>query len=207
MRTVWLFLARVGTFIFLRWHLYQQWSYLYRWIYERKYKAVKLTTFAKLSMIPAYINYGKDWRSDSWQQLGDAVSTPEKAQQIFSGAEPVPKHGIDCDEHAVFEAATIEKSIETKLMQDNVANPKFFTVTWMNGWVGTGHNVCLLENPQPDGSVLYSYMDYGNPSAMKRTVHEVAEMIRAKYSEGKPYTGIVWMISKPDLTPVKAHWG
>lgn len=121
-----------------------------------------------------------------------------------------------CDEFALYTTYMIEKSLAAGYMKEsNLQNPKLMSVIWVTkDWMPNGHNVCLLERPQPDGTVKYSYMDYGSPSEPPLdTPAQVADLIAAKYS-GHDKAGAAkeagvacWAIQSSDLTPVRGGIG
>ena len=204
----WQATAAMWSYLYLKLGSYKAWSRAYRAIWERKFKDVKLVTFSGLSQLGPYMKNGALWVKDSWRELFDAVGSPERAQQIFSGAEPAPKEGLDCDEHAIFLTAVLQKSLATGVLVDKVKNPRFFTVMWFEGWKATGHNVCLLELPPAapltaSGPPRYCYMDYGEPSVACNSIQEVADLIRRSYSKATPENTypMVWAVSALDLTP------
>lgn len=208
MRAPWLFVCRLFSFLYMRLSGYKYWSYLYRAVWERKFRDVKIRTFATIPLLVKFVGGGGHWRKDSWRALWDAVSSPQRVQQIFAGIEPQPTHDLDCDDYMSFTATAIEKSLAAGLMgEDHLKNVWCLTVMWMEGWAATGHNVVLLEYYSPEEDcIVYSYMDYDGPSPKKKTKQEVVDMVRLKYG-GKDMVGISWCRARPDLTPVEAHWG
>lgn len=122
-----------------------------------------------------------------------------------------------CDEFAVYITAAIEQALEAGLMRDlNIANPRFFTVTWMekNG-APDGHNVCLIERPQPFGPPKFSFMDYGLPSEPPLdTPAQVAVLIASSYAgwsstgHGSKESGVLcWCVARTNLSPVTSGLG
>jgi hypothetical protein len=207
MLTIWIFLMRFFSYLYTGCGFYKLWSNVVRFFYERKYKNIKLHTFASLELLQAFMGYGSKWKADSWEYGFDTVSTPQKAQVLFEGIEK-PTKNLDCDEHMIYAVHTIEKSLAAGLMkQEGIQNPKCLTVMWAEGWKGTGHNVCLLEHPQADGSVMYSFYDYGGrPSKAYKTIAEVAKLVRDLYG-GPRHVGLCWVVSDKNLTPLIRHWG
>lgn len=199
----WRWLCAVAVQLFIKLHLYKLKSQLYRALFERKYRDVKIGVVARLARIPPIIDHGKKWRADGWRELFDAVSSPQRCQQIFLGLAPVPRSGLDCDEHAIYVAAVLKESLEAGLCgEDGVANPRFFTVVWMDPktWKPYGHNVCLLEVPQPGKYFpMHCYMDYGLPSQAVQSISDVAAQVVAHYAPGAEV--LVWAVQGVDLTP------
>jgi len=190
---VWLYFSLRG---------YQAKSWLYRYVFEWKYLKLPICTVPSIDLIPAIIDYGKQWRSDSWLQGFDAVSSPQYAQEVFLNRAPVPEHGLDCDEHAIFITALIENSLREGTCDDGYYSPKFFTVIWIDPETLSisGHNVCLLTVPQGPGKFdLYSYMDYGLPNTPVNSIHEVALQVIEERAKGS--LPLVWMVQNTALTP------
>lgn len=178
-------------------------SNIYRTLFERKYAKIEILPFTHLSQLPEFVKRGSLWRSDSWKQLFDAVSSPQYAQQVFSGKEPVPEHGLDCDEHAIFLVAAIKKSLELGRLTDKVKQPFFLTVTWFeDGWKPNGHNVCLFE--MEDGK--FYFMDYSEPNGGWDTIQDLVNAIRARYCSAKTVDSLCWCVSDYDLRPQITKW-
>lgn len=208
MRAPWLFVCRLFSFLYMRLSVYKYWSYLYRAVWERKFRDVKISTFATIALLVKFVGGGGRWRKDSWRALWDAVSSPQRVQQIFAGVEPQPETDLDCDDYMSFTAAAIDKSLAAGLLAaEHLLNVWCLTVMWMEGWKATGHNVVLLEYYSPEEDcVMYSYMDYSGPSVKRKTKQEIVDLVILKYG-GREAVGISWCRAKPDLTPVEAHWG
>ena len=207
MRSIWLFICRLFSFLYMRLSGYKYWSYLYRAVWERKFRKIPIIIFENLNQLIVFVGGGGRWRKDSWRALFDAVSSPQRVQQIFAGIEPQPETDLDCDDYMSFTAEAIDKSIKAGFMvAEGISRVFCFTVMWMKGWVATGHNVVLLEHLQTDGTFLYSYMDYAGPSVKKSSKAEVAKMVRVRYGSADAVS-ISWCVAKPDMTPVEVHWG
>jgi len=166
-----------------------------------------------LADLAAWIDQQK-WVRDGLDSLFDAVCSPQKVQAVGQSGD----HKIgDCDEFAIYLTAAIEKSLALGHMkEDNIQNPRFFTVTWMEkSGKAEGHNVCLLERPQPNGPPKFSYMDYGMPSEPPLdTPAQVAVLVASKYAgwsgvgHGKVESGVlVWCACKTNLSPVNMGIG
>ena len=203
MRAIALFFYRFGMWLYFKLHICQFWSGLYRFIWERKFLKVQLRTYSDLQTLGDYLrnNAGK-WTADSWKQLWDAVSYPQKAQEAFDGNLKADS-GLDCDEFAIYSVAVLEKSLaQGTLHWRVVADPRLLTVMWQGKKAG-GHNVCLVLLPEKN---LYAFMDYGVPRGEARTPAEVARNVVDIYA-GKDATVAMWAISKSNLSPVEVHWG
>jgi len=199
LRSAWLWVSRVSFWFWLRLGGYKTWSQIYRVIWEKEFRDVPLKAYDNLDQLSAKLqaNAGK-WRADSWKQLYDAVSYPGKAQTVFDGVIS-PEVGFDCDDFAIYITNVLDLSLVLSKLP--VAEPRFFTVCWMRGWKGAGHNVCLVK--LPDGA--YAYMDYGVPRGHEVNPAAVAALVIANYAAGADMIG--WAISKRDLTPVEVRRG
>jgi hypothetical protein len=122
-----------------------------------------------------------------------------------------------CDEFAIYLTAAIEKALAVGQMTEmNIANPRFFTVMWMEKTGRPeGHNVCLLERPQPNGTTKYSYMDYGMPSEPPLdTPGQLAVLIASRYAgwsstgHGTVESGVLcWSTAHTNLKPDQTGFG
>lgn len=200
LRSIWIFLCRLGNFLYLRTGWYKVWSGVYRFFWERQFRDVPLRVYSDLNDLAKLLtaNDGK-WRADNWKTFGDAVSYPGKAQEVFDG-KFIPTEDFDCDDFAVYTNTVLVKSLAAGLKLP-LSDPKFFTVTWMTGWKPDGHNVCLICVPEGG----YAYMDYGKPLGHAATPEGVARNVVERYAKGSDL--ICCNISEYNLTPVKFYWG
>lgn len=183
-----IFFGRVGIMLYMGLRLYSLWSHIYRFLFEQRFKHVKLTLVSTLRQ--AHQNVTKlKWTSDSWEQLFDAVSGPGKVEAIISGAEPQPDHGTDCDEFASYLSNVIDNSLVdgTTPLQDSERDlweATIMSVMWVDasGKYG-GHNVCLLEY-RGNLTTYFKYMDYGMPSIPCMTINDVARLVVDRYAPG-----------------------
>jgi len=206
MKTIWIFLWRLIAFPWLGWGGYRALSYVYRFFWQRKYKDVPVDVYRSMDELVAKLAFGQAWRQDSWKALWDSIGYPGRTQRILSGIEPQPKTDLDCDDFAIFVAHAIEHSRRAEpILWSRYQKAHFFTVTWMDGWVIKGHNVCLLEVRTDEGT-KYAYMDYDYPTRLCNNISEVAEIVRRKYSD-KTHEPIVWMVSDLNLKPTLTQWG
>jgi hypothetical protein len=218
---IWRWVASVCTLGFLALRGYQIKSAVHRFFFDRKYRDTPITVYPTLAELHAWIDQQK-WVKDGLTSLWDAVCTPQKVQAVGQGSGPLAKgdkvHEVgDCDEFAIYTTAAIEKALALGQMKEkNIANPRFFSVVWMerNG-MPDGHNVCLLERPQPNGPPKYSYMDYYMPSEPPLdTPAQVAVLIASTYAGwaknnyGGVESGVMcWCAAKTDLTPTMSGMG
>lgn len=202
----WRWIAGISTLLYITWRVYKFKSQLYRWIWERRFLSVELKLFTDLRQLPDFMDFGRKWRSDSWLQMFDSISSPQYAQQVFSGEEPVPKHGLDCDEHAIFLVAAIRNSLEKGMLLDSgYANPKLLTVTWVDLGTGKagGHNVCMLEVLRGTLPPQYAFMDYHDPRGLCGSPEELALFITKQYAPAAVL--LLWAVQEEDLTPVRVR--
>lgn len=209
--SIWVFIARFFAYWYMRIGMYQYWSDLYRFIWERKFRDVVLMTFPDLKTLIAFIGGGSRWRADSWRALWDSVSSPQRVQQVFAKIEPQPDSDFDCDDYMAFTVNAIDKSLKYSLMIDEgITTARCLTVMWIekDTWASAGHNVTLLEYRQKtDGSTWYAFMDYAGPSGKRPDINSIAELVRTTYAGKDKYVGVAWCVSQADLTPWIANWG
>lgn len=189
--------------LYLWLRLYQAKSVAYRALFERGYGGVRIRTFASLALLPPFIQWGRLWRADGPRQLWDVTMRPERAQQIFSGEEPVPKAGLDCEDHAAFLIAAIDRSMWSGLMQEVAAAPVFLAAFWCEpGKLRVdGHVVCLLKMK----SGGWAYMDYKEPSAACVTVGSAAELVFAAMAPIGS-SRVCWATMEAGLRPLEVRW-
>lgn len=211
---VWRWLASVGVWLWLACRLYKWKSAIHRFFFDRKYNGTEITVYPTVKALQEWIAK-QEWVRDNIDSGWDAVCSPEKVQAVGQSGD----HRVgDCDEFAIYLTAAIEKALAAGQMKEmNVANPRFFTVTWMEKTgAPDGHNVCLLERPQPNGSPpKYSYMDYGMPSEPPLdTPAQVAVLIASSYAgwsssgHGTKESGVLcWGTADARLTPKETRLG
>lgn len=198
----------LGYLFVLIWHLriYPLASKLHRFLFDGAARGTPLPTFQDTQEIVPYL-HGMVWRPDSWIDFGDSICTPEMVWWRYLNAAD---HKIgDCDEYAVWLAATINKSIRAGVWEDRSRDPLILTNTWMEpGGHITGHNVCLLRRIVEVGSTgvwNYGYMDYDAP-IWCGSPEQVVEAIRKRYAE-RGSVGIGWALHTWDLKFVGAYRG
>lgn len=183
-----IFFGRVGILLYMGLRIYSIWSHIYRFFREQRFKFVELSKFATLEEAHEKVMKLK-WTSDSWEQLGDAVSCPEKVEVIVSGIEPQPEHGTDCDEFAIYLTNTIDNSLVDPEVPLQASEPDLWEATMMSVmWVDKdgkygGHNVCLLEYRHDEWS-KWRYMDYGMPSRVMYSTGGIASIVIDRYAPG-----------------------
>lgn len=206
--------CRFGLFIYLGFGLYRLWSTIHRLLFDRRWKDTPLPTILTLREVVSRMRHFR-WKRDGMSELFDAVCTPQKVQAVgFDGSSP---HGNDCDEEAIWLTNVISKNWLALLNHDGVSQAHFLTVTWYEP--GTrkfgGHNVCLLRRHEWGKSELgWSFMDYGEPSILCKTIDEVAQLVVDSYA-GWDTTGhgtqraimLVWCVADKNLKPVVAKAG
>lgn len=200
------FLFRLGTYVYLRFHIYTTWSRIHRLLFDRIANGTQLPTFATPDEMTPILK-GMVWRPDSWIDLGDAICTPEIVWYRY--LHDVDHKVGDCDEFAVFNSNTIALSIAEKKWTAPIDSPHFLTVTWITAeGAGSGHNVCLLRQIHTIAGHDYEdwgYMDYGLPQFFG-SKQSVVDAIRKRYA-GPGYIGVGWGVHTPTLGFVEVHWG
>lgn len=200
MLNIWIFLCRVATYAYFASRFQVGWSRLYRWLYERQYKDVKIASYDTLQDI-ARVMRRQSWVMDSWKELFNAVSSPQKVQALINANERGARIG-DCDEFAIYIVSAVRRSM-MQLRMPGVLSAQLLTVMWNSGWVPNGHNVCLLQMLD-NYRIRYAYMDYGLPSKMYDTVEEVAKAVREAYD--KNAIPLMYAVSTEDLTMIDIKW-
>lgn len=197
----WIFLCRLGCYLWMRLHLYRVKSWIVRDFTEYMYISHPVSTYTSFRDLEAAMNR-LTWTGDTWRQGWDAISLPGRIQALIDKARPEP--GIDCDEFGVYIAFVLKRSIEAGHFR-TVYRPMLCTVMWVDskGKAG-GHNVCLFEE-EVNGKIMYAYMDYRMP-VYGETKEAVVAKVRALYA-GADAVSIGWALSDPDtLAPVEVHW-
>lgn len=193
LRRLKLLVGIVGVYLFLALRLYAIKSWLYRAIFERRYRNIQLSTYQRYEDLVDVIRT-LQWTADGPKELWDAISSPEKVEYVARYSED--KRAGDCDEFAIYIVATLNRSLaEGKFVGDpTLQGARFMTVTWMDkdGKYG-GHNVALLIRDQG----MYSYMDYGMPSTPRHGVKEVVQDVMDRYAPGG--TVLVYGVSTENL--------
>ena len=192
--------------------VYRYWSRIYRFIWERQYRYVPVTTYKSLQELVLVIQTCK-WSADGWKQLWDAFSYPGKVQYIINTQPPEKRFIGDCDEHALYIATALERTVNgenfsispyAEWRNSVIESAQVLTVNWINkDGVYGGHNVCLITFYDRLGVTAYSYMDYGQPSIAKDTVRKVVQQVMDRYARD----GIVlaWAIHDKDLHLKEVH--
>jgi hypothetical protein len=198
-RKIKIFFGRVGTYLYLSSGLYGLWSRIYRTLFEYRYRNLQLTTYERYEDLVAAVRK-LIWKADSWQQLWDAISRPQRVEYVLNWQ--VDKRVGDCDEFAIYEVATLNKSLKEGVFigDFDLEWAALLTVTWVDkaGKYG-GHNVCLLIKDL-EYSSGYAYMDYGMPSRTRNTIREVVIDVLNRYApEGDL---LMWGVSSEDLRPM-----
>jgi hypothetical protein len=184
MKSLWtkikLFFGIIGIYLYLRLSLYGAWSWTYRTLFEWKYRNIKLSTFDRYEGLLA-VTRKLIWTADTWRQLGDAISRPERVEYVARWS--INKRVGDCDEFAIYNVATLNKSLRERVFVGDLDLEAAYllTVTWMkkDGGYG-GHNVALLVKSDQG----YQYMDYGIPSKTRNSVREIAMDVVNRYASG-----------------------
>jgi hypothetical protein len=141
------------------------------------------------------------WRADSWKQLFDAVGCAERVERIFSGLEE-PDTGLDCDEFAIWAAASLRTGKMRGVLVDDVTNISFLTVTWRDAKKMQGHNACLFRLKDK-----WVYIDYGMPKGHAVDIEGTVKALLAEYAEGDAEL-ITWSLHcASDLKHIETHWG
>lgn len=177
MISLWYAIVRVVIKLNFIFHVYRINSWVYRNIWERQCRNVPLRIWHKLSDLGHYIQRDA-WRSDGFRGFFDAVSYPGKAELVFSGRLD-PKEDFDCDDFAIFLAATLERCKNAGTIK-GIVGVSMLSVNWGEGWRINGHSVCLVSMA---GEGFY-YMDYGAPVGPFTTATDAAFHVVKSYGRG-----------------------
>ena len=162
-----------------------KWSKIYRWLWQREYKDVKLDE--NLSPIQANEKVRKlTWRADGAWALGDACGSPHWVQyalnKVVAGL-PQPEGYLDCDDFSSWCVNVVDRKHD----------PRIFTFSWVSkdGKLA-GHAMCLVR--QKDGRVYHIgnwglYGPYLN-------LREACSVILTKKGSNEP---IGWALFNKDL--------
>lgn len=193
LKKIWLGVCRAVFGAFISAHGYRVKSWSYRYAFEKKYLSYPVREYHSLADLVKFVQT-LEWVADSWEQLFDAISYPEKVEYVgYYGDKKVG----DCDEFAVYLAAAINKSPALP-----VGRAQLLTVIWVDAKNKPGgHNVCLLRSKDDH----WGYMDYG-PPRYYTSLREVVDAVVARYGkDGAECCG--WAVSDPaTLAPLEVHW-
>jgi len=157
------------------------WSWLYRCLYQRKYRSVPIEEMGTPDAVQGRLNILK-WKKDSFRELWDAIGSPHWVQHcintMLSGNDQ-PDGAMDCDEFAVWAAKALIPFYK----------PVVLNVFWRSKTY-SGHNVCLY---QMDGA-FYSIGNWGKMGP-KSSAKAMAEAIASR-ADGAL---IGWAEFTPDL--------
>lgn len=160
-RLTWLAVLRFVVPLIFRANLYKLKSNVYRAIFERRFRDLTLEPVQDFASLVKMLLANHDkYEADGWRQLGDAVSYPQVAQEVFAGRY-TPTQGFDCDDFAIYTTAVCAHQFPS-------LKPRFLSIVWLQGWGYQGHNVCLLEQ-----NGLPALMDYGAPFQDGATITDV----------------------------------
>lgn len=188
MKTLWYAIVRLFLSVYTG-RPYQWRNKLYRWVWEREFKAVPIPVFHSLEAIFGFIKPEK-WVSDSWKSLGDGVSYPGKAQLVFDG-KLTPTSDFDCDDFASWTTAALRNSTVQALDITHAS------VYWAEGWKLSGHAVCLFL-----WANRYWTMDYYKPRGPFMSRTEAARWVCHQYG-GDSATPIAFALHGADLELVE----
>lgn len=171
---------------FLRLGLYRLKSNVYRWLFERRFRAVPVSPVKSVDELlprlpPSW------WRADSFAQAWDAVSYPGRVQSFINRGFP-PARGFDCDEFAIYSSAVISQSWPG-------APVYFLTVLWLEGWKIVGHNVCAYYT-----RAGYSFVDYREIREGFLSLKGIAYDVAFEFG-GPDCTPLAFAAHRLDLTP------
>lgn len=176
-RKIWHALVVFYVRAFISLGLYRLKSNLYRALFERDFKDIKLQLFYDFHTLGKFIKPDA-WRGDNLLSLFDAVGYPGKAQKVFEG-KLHPAANFDCDEFAIWLTCTIQRCMVADTLP--VQGVGFMTVIYAkDGLKISGHNVCLFGRIV-EGDLKYFVMDYDLPRGPYATPQEAAGAVAEVY--------------------------
>jgi hypothetical protein len=192
---VWMRLCQAGIWLYFSLRIYRAWSKIYQFIYERKYKDVKLPEYKSAKEIAEFTRANCIWTADKFKELFDATSRPEKVQYIATQGD---HHVGDCDEFAIYNAICIDDAILRGDMKE-YESADIMAVMWIDV-LGkpNGHNVALIKMADRPA---YTYMDYSTPSVYCIAIDDVALAVVNTYDRGSRLLG--YAISDPRTLKLK----
>lgn len=200
----WKYICSLAVWVFIRFHIYRGWSWLYRQLFERKYRSWrwwKEVAFLDIHDVCSMVREMK-YRPDGWRQLFDTFSYPQAVLHRKEG---------DCDDIALFTVwALNQMNIKTfKGIYDRpmrVDRAEVLTVTWMraNGTPG-GHNTTLVHVSDPlTGEKAYMVIDYGDVYKESSIEDHVKSIVH--YYAGSDAQLMVWSRMSESLKPLEVVW-
>jgi hypothetical protein len=129
--------------------IYKMWSYLYRFLFQRKYNQYKLETYYDLRALENVFKSLK-WTKDSTKELFDSCGSAHWVQYCLNQIKNTgiqPEGALDCDDFSNYAISTLwqyKNAHPYKLSLVCVSykkSPKF-----LKGL--SGHMVCLIEITQ-----------------------------------------------------------
>lgn len=134
-------LLKLGYKIAMYSRYYSLWSKLYRFLFQRKYKKVKLKQYNTLESIEKLFSK-LSWKKDGIKELWDSIGTPEWVQYCLDEIEKTgkqPQGSLDCDDFSCYAAnAYILRCNEIAYLM-SIAYKKLPTKKI------SGHMICVIK--------------------------------------------------------------
>ena len=199
--------AAIGFWIYFKSRWIQRWSQFYRFLYERKYKDVKVDvgdTYVKLVTFSQKLK----WTADGIKQLFDVFHSPGYIQTRGDAS----LDGGDCGSFAIWLATSLGLALKAGTFeQKNVCGAEVISVIWMET---TGkmnaHNLCLIRyRIEANDGLNYRVMDYWYPMPPCSTtpfcsLDDAATWVVNRMGPGGWVIG--WAVTEPDsLKPLQVH--
>ena len=166
-------------FIWWKW-----WSKLYRLLFNRKYRKIKLDenlTYVEASKILEKLK----WTPDKKMQLWDVVSSPEWVQYCLSEVENTkiqPAGPLDCDEYACWATNCIDPKFD----------PRIFCFAWQEDGKLSGHAMCWIQSEDGRHYHIGNWGLYGPYNSIR----PACEAIISHYDQCRP---IGWALLDKNL--------
>ena len=161
---------------------YQTWQNLQRTVHESQYNKVEVSTYEYYMDLEVALNK-VNYSGDGLSRFFDSASNPRRVEDLIQN--PRLAGDVDCDDYAGYIVAALNKSKAEGVLKEDLRHAYYMLIRWSDDsdWLGTsGHAVALLQRTMPDGSIKWSYMDYGVPSQARADVSQVYNDITAAYS-------------------------
>jgi hypothetical protein len=159
---------RIGYFFMWKCRVYLVWSKIYRWVYHRQYKHVKLLHDLNAHIVEHLLKK-LTWTKDGPRELWDAIGSPhwvEYCLDEITRTNIQPYGSLDCDEFAVWAACALKDEFR----------PIVFNVFWRNGDGFGGHHICVFRNI----SGYYHIGNWGKVGPFPTQLTAVEDVVKRK---------------------------
>lgn len=197
----------IGWAIYFKSRWCQNWSKLYRWLYERDSKGCPVVISRTYEGLAEVVSRQLKWIPDGPKELWDVFKSPQYIQRCAFGHNG-GKAG-DCGAFAMWLATSLNRGVASgKFIDKDVLGGHILSMGWIehNGKMNA-HHVCLISKMSfVDAKRTFAYMDYGMPSVSVNSIREVIDLVLQRFTQGAGATLVAWTITDPaTLTPLEVH--